>query len=157
MTIRGKHNSGSIINVFINMLQCVTIIIFFLFFPPPPSKCSSSCIFNIPAWKYTEQSQYSFQIIDVGKDEIVPKIKETVPNNHWQTLHECSLYPEFLHYNSLEEALASVLSRNPVYMLKPIVRSTLPNVGQWAYVNFHCAGICSWEAEERCIQKAFNA
>lgn len=156
MTIRGKHNSGSIINVFINMLQCVTIIIFFLF-SHLPSKCSFSCIFNIPAWKYTKHSQYSIQIKDVRKDEIVPKRKEIVPNSHWQTLPECSLYSEFLHYSSLEEALASVLSRNPVYMLEPIIRSTLPNVGQWAYVNFHCAGICSWEAEERCIQKAFNA
>lgn len=35
MPIRGKHNSGSIINVFINMLRCVTIIIFFRFSPPP--------------------------------------------------------------------------------------------------------------------------
>jgi len=81
MTIRGKHNSGSIINVFINMLQCVTIIIFCLF-SHPPSKCRSSCIFNIRACNYTEQSQYSIQITDIGRDEIVLKIKESVSNHH---------------------------------------------------------------------------
>lgn len=155
MTIRGKHNSGSIINVFINMLQCVTIIIFFPF-SHPPSKCSSSCIFNIPAWKYTEQVNIGFKSKMSGKMKY-PKIKRTAPNNHWQILHKCSLHSEFLHSNSLEEALASVLSRNPASMLEPTARSTLPNVGQWAYVNFHCAGTCSWEAEERCIRKAFNA
>lgn len=155
MTIRGKHNSGSIINVFINMLQCVTIIIFFRF-PHPRSKCSSSCIFNIPAWEYTEHSQYSIQIKDIGKDEIVPKIKETAPNNHWQILDECSYTLNFFTVTSLE-MLASTLWRNSVYVLEPAVRSTLPNTGQWAYVNFHCAGICSWEAEKRCIQKALNA
>lgn len=149
MTIRGKHNSGSIINVFINMLQCVTIIIFFLFSPPPPQNAVSLAFLIYLLESIRSRVNAAFKSQAWGR--------WTVPNHCWQTLPKCSLHSAFLHYNSPEKALASVLSRNPVYMLKLIIRSTVPNVGQWAYVNFHCAGICSWEAKGRSIQKAFNA